>query len=884
MSNQLQHLWQRRSALCLAVGIVALALVTGLNSTRWLGSTFPGFFVLDNTVVASVSLPHWSVANSRHIYQRAVVAVNDMPVTTSAQVYKLVRQLPVGSPVTYSLEKDGQLSQATLLSQRFGAKDYILLFGAYLFTGLVIAGIGIGVWSVTPQAPASRALLSLSLTIGVFFLTANDLYFPHWFFRLHVLAEVFMPASFLHLAVVFPIDRFVRSRSWLLFTPYLVSFLISILYEIFLHQPPAYSALHNFAELYAGLSGLPFLFTIAWDAWTTQSPLVRRRVRVVSLGFFGAFALPAALTIYSGVTGGEVAVNYAVFTMALFPLSLGYAVAKHDLFEIDTMVKRSMYYLALTMVLSASYFIFLMTLNLLLRSSDVARSPLFPLGFTLGAVFLLNPLKDYLQRWIDRVFFRLRYNPEKVLEASSAFLASTLSLQDILTFIWRTISETLGIRHGVIFLRSTDKTHYFAASDHTQSLPTLPTEHALIQELLREGRVLSWHDLTAESLLSFTQQQRASQEAMATLEAQLTVPFNLKGELLGFLVLGGKESGSFYSANDIELLQTLANQSVLSIANAVSYQEIQGLNTELHASLTELEKAYYDLQRSQEHLVRSEKMADLGRLTAGIAHEMNTPLGASLASFKMILDLIGEYKQSINDPDVSVQDHYEIAAEMDKLVYNAQQWTERAVAYIRSLKLQTRELRQGEEREFSVLQTIEDTKLLLSHRLRSSRCTVTASCSAATPTLHGDPSKLGQVLTNLIGNAMDAYKDSQLENREIHVEVSMDGETLALQVRDYGCGISPENLVHIFDDLFTTKPLGEGTGLGLPISRDIVTKFFKGTIHVESIVGQGTTFTVSFPRFNQDAEKKETASVLTEEAYEVRVSDLHTQPRDTAVF
>lgn len=859
MKNTLQQFWRRKSALLIVAGIIALAAITGSTSARWIGKTFPGFFVLENSVVASVSLPHWSVVAQRHIYQHAVIAINDQPVTTAAEIYQAVQHLPPGSAITYTLLKDGAAARVTLHSQTFILKDYVLLFGAYLFTGLVVAGIGAGVWFLKPGVPASRALLSLGLTIGLFFLTANDLYFPHRFFRLHILSEAFMPAAFVHLAVVFPTDRFLRSRSFLLFTPYGLSFLLSVFYEAFLYQPAAYSTLHSLCELYAGLSGVPFLIGIVWDSLTTTSPLVRRRIRIVALGFFGAFALPAGLTVFSGLTGGEISVNYSVFTMSLFPLSLGYAIAKHDLFEIDIMVKRGVYYLSLTAVLSLSYFALLAVLNLLLHSSEVAQSRLFPLLFTLGAVSFLNPLKDYLQQWIDRVFFRLRYDPEKVLEATSTFLASTLALDDILTFVWNTIRETLGVQRGGVFLRAINKSHYFPTPASMPVARMLSVEHPLIQEMIQRRRIFSWYDLTSEPFSTPSHSQRECQATMSAMGAQLIVPLHLKGELFGFIVLGAKESGVFFTANDTDLLHTLANQSTLSIANALAYQEIQGLNTELQNSVNRLEQAYRDLQRSQEHLVRSEKMADLGRLTAGIAHEMNTPLGASLASYKIMLDLIDEYKKSIGDPEVSVTDHHEIAAEMGKLIHDTQQWTERAVAYIRSLKLQTREVKQGEEREFSILQSIEDTKLLLSHRLRNSQCTVTVACSATAPTLRGDPSKFGQVLTNLIGNAMDAYKDTGKNGGEIRVTVTENAEDVELRVCDYGCGIPQENLEKIFDDLFTTKPLGEGTGLGLPISRDIVTKFFHGTIRVESVVGQGTTFILSFPRSPKTTKDWETA-------------------------
>jgi len=487
--------------------------------------------------------------------------------------------------------------------------------------------------------------------------------------------------------------------------------------------------------------------------------------------------------------------------------------------------------------------------------SQEIRVPLFPLLFACGtAAIFFHPLKNSLWRRITRVLFPTPYDPEKILEETSSFLTSTLARDDILTYIWNTISHTLGIAIGAIFLRTTEKKHYLVAFSSAPLPPLLFVAPSLIQEIRRQGRIFSVSDLTKALASPNVHERQKNQATMNAIGARLLVPLILKGEVLGFITLGPKEDGTSFSNVDIDLLHSIANQSALSIANALSYQEIHDLNAELQDSLIQLEKAYSDLQLSQEHLARSERLADLGRLTAGIAHEMNTPLGASLASCKVMLDLIVEYKKSIDDPEVSAADHHEIAAEMENLVHNTQRWTEQTVAYIHSLKLQTRNLRQSQETDFSILQSIEDTKLILSHRLRSSHCTVTVTCTAAIPVLHGDPGKFEQVLTNLIENAIDAYQDAVTPGGDVHVAVTENSEGIEVRVRDQACGIPQEQLEKIFDDLFTTKPLGEGTGLGLPIARDIVTKFFQGTIQVESTLGQGTTFILRFPHRHEKAE------------------------------
>jgi signal transduction histidine kinase len=854
MNTSRQRPARQWCAIALALGFLGLTLVCCITSARWIGAPFPGFFVMANRVIPSVRLPHWPAVRSGSFYQHAVVAVNGQSVATAEELYALVRGAPPGTAFTYTLQKDGALSRITLPSLTFTLKDYLLIFVAYLFNGLAIALIGIGVWFLKPAIPASRALLLVGLAVGLFALTGADLYFTQWFFRVYAFSEAFLPASLVYLTLTFPVDYLHRCRPFLLALPSVLALILAVAFEAWLYQPAAFSFIHSLCEGYTGTAGLVFLGKVLWDYHTTDSYLIRQKIRVVCLGFLSGYAFPAALMLCSVVTGGRVPINYMAFSGLLFPLCLGYAIVKHDLFELDTLLKRGVYYLTLTATLALVYLALLAFLNLTLRSTDLARAPLFPLLFTLAAVLLLNPLKDHLQRGIDRVFFRLCYDAKKVLGMTGAALASTLQLDEILGLIWRTVGATLGVRQGIILLLAPDKKHYVAAYPRAGQAYHLPIEHALIQEVQKRG-VVSWYDLTSGGFFP-----------LEPLGPQLLIPLVFKQDLIGLMVLGNKESGTFFSADDWHFLSALANQSALSIANALSYQEIQELNAglekkvaertrelahtnmELHASLKQLEQAYRDLQRSQEHLVQAEKMAALGRLTAGIAHEMNTPLGASLTSLKLLHELVTEYQTSSNDPGVTPQDHQDIATEMGKLVHATRQWVEKAATHIRSLRLHTHNLQREEERDFSVLQTIEDVRLLLSHRLRLSQCTLSISGASPAPILHGDPGKLGQVLTNLIVNAIDAYQDAGKAGGEIRIEVQEDGSFLDIRVRDQGCGIPAANLARIFEAFFSTKPLGVGTGLGLCIVRDIVTNVFRGTMSVESVLGQGSVFLVRLPR------------------------------------
>ena len=856
--------WHKLRTTTLALFALALASVCTINSTHWIGSTFPGFFVMSNRVIASVTLPHWPSADSE-IFQHEVVAIDGHPIATPQALYKRIAESPAGTRFVYTLLKDGKRSFYTAASMKFTSRDYLLIFVPYLISGLGLALIGIVVWYSKPEAPASLALLIGGLSGGLFAVTATDLYSPYWFFRLHVLGEAFFPASLLmNLAIVFPVDRFRRHRRLLLSIPYVAATALGIAYEIFLYRPRAYSLIHDLCMDFTGLGGATLLMAVGWDFFTSDSQLVRQRIRVLLLGLVGGFAFPGILMFYSGITGGEVPVNYAGFTVILFPLSIGYAIVQHDLFEIDALLKRSAYYMTISVTLAMGYLGFRAAADWALHSSAIARSTYFPLLFTLIVIVFLNPIKDAVQQTVDRIFFRLKYNPKKMLEFTSAVLASTLRLEDIVSFIWETIRSTMGIEAGGIFVRSAPARAYERIFPLAND-GLLLDEHLLLAGLTDTGgRILSRPDLDENPRAGQNREMR--RRAFDSVSAEILIPVALKRDLIGFIAIGKKESGGFFSADDVDFLKALANQSALSIANALAYREIQSLNAaleqrveqrtaelsrsnhELHSSVLRLEQAYADLQRSKQDLSRAEKMATLGRLAAGVAHEMNTPLGASMTSLKLLQNLVSEYESSVGDPTVSTTDHREIAFEMSTLVGSTRDWLRKAAAHIGSLKLHTRALQNMDVRSFSVLQIVEDVGLLLSHRLRLSQSRLVVECSSENPQLHGDPGKLGQVLTNLLSNAIDANREAARPNAEIRIAVQEDGDTLTIRVEDQGPGIPREDLPRIFDEFFSTKPFGEGTGLGLSIARDITSNFFNGMIAVESTFGKSSTFIVRIPR------------------------------------
>jgi PAS domain S-box-containing protein len=319
--------------------------------------------------------------------------------------------------------------------------------------------------------------------------------------------------------------------------------------------------------------------------------------------------------------------------------------------------------------------------------------------------------------------------------------------------------------------------------------------------------------------------------------SEAVLPMLVGEDTIGVLDVQSDRAEDF-PEDAVTILKTMAYQIAIAVQNA-----------RLHAAekerSRELGEAYKALQENQARTLIAEKMSSLGRLTAGIAHEMNTLLAALRASLMEIGRLADEYQSSIGDARVTAEDHGEIAADMKASIKLANTAAERAVSFVRGIKTQTRNMGRVDRERFDPVPVIEEALLLLSHALRRANCDISFEPPVAQAELVGSPGRLAQVVTNLVTNAIDASVGKG--RGKIALGLTSTGGCLELRVSDRGMGIPRERLSGIFEPLFTTKPVGQGTGLGLAIVHDIVAGEFGGTIDVESELGSGSAFILRFP-------------------------------------
>jgi signal transduction histidine kinase len=842
----------------IATGVLSgvLFAVVSLNSAPWVGKTFPGFFVMANRVIPSIALPDWFASSPSGLFQHEVAAVDGAPVSSAAEVYARVGAPPPGRPIRYTLRgADGVVSTEELPSRSFSGLDYVLVFGSYLVCGAAFIIAGLLVFLLKPHGAASAGLLSAGLAIGVFALTAADLYGPHWFFRLHVLAECFASAGLMHLALVFPTDRIRAHRVAALAAVYVPFAILAAVYEVVLLQPSAYSTVHLLASVGHGIAGFAIILAVTYDLLTTRSALVRRRIGVVTLGTLVGFGVPTFVMAGSGLLGGSVAVNWAGLTAFVFPLSLGYAIVKQDLFEIDVMLRRALTYVVVVVTVTTAYLAALLFIGVLVPAGELVRqSPGTHAVLNLGLLFMIAPTRQWARDGVDRVFFRKGYDAELALSDLSRVLASARTVEGVIDDALRIVGETVCTAASAVWFRRFDG-HFCLASGAGPSEFELPSDLAVRVE---RGEVLAryeWDDGSG----------RPIPPSWRSLDAEILIPLRDGDILIALLVLGPKGSGHAYSIHDVAFLRTLANQLVLAMSNALAFDQLEKLNAgleqqvrertaalessngELNRSLADLREAYRQLEQSQASLMRADRLATLGRLTAGIAHEINTPLGAVLNALNVVAGLGREYADSVGDPDVLPEDHREIAAEIIATAETAGAWAAKAAAFISRVKIHGREPGPAVAEPFAVRAVFEETCALLAHRLRAAVCRVDFAEEPRDVHLVGKPERLGQVLVNLVTNAIDAYEEAGAMDGRVEVRACRTEEGVTLTVRDWAGGIPSEALPRIFEELFTTKEPGRGTGLGLWIARNLVEETFGGTLAVAVTSGVGSCFTATFP-------------------------------------
>jgi two-component system NtrC family sensor kinase len=300
--------------------------------------------------------------------------------------------------------------------------------------------------------------------------------------------------------------------------------------------------------------------------------------------------------------------------------------------------------------------------------------------------------------------------------------------------------------------------------------------------------------------------------------------------------------------------------------------DLERSNAELRQSKAELEHRKSELERLQAQIVHTEKMASLGQLAAGVAHELNNPAGFIYGNMEILKDctpglerLLKFYETVSLSTEESAQvcvikeeiDYEHTLEDLRSIIADCRHGAERIRDVVQNLRTFSR-LDEAEFKKVDIHESLDSTLRLLSRYYTSGHIKLYREYGELPP-VDCYAGQLNQVWMNLLVNAAQAVKDAG----EVRIRTKYEGQKVVVKISDTGCGIPPEYLKRIFDPFFTTKPVGEGTGLGLSVTYSIIERH-KGAVRVESHLDKGTTFTVSIPVDAMPAEGKPDNSPSTE--------------------
>jgi GAF domain-containing protein len=431
---------------------------------------------------------------------------------------------------------------------------------------------------------------------------------------------------------------------------------------------------------------------------------------------------------------------------------------------------------------------------------------------------------------------------------------STFDLQTVLNTLTESAVRLCAADRAVIFQRDGDLYRLGAnygfsseAGQYAAEHPLRPGRGSVIGRVALEGRAIHIPDVLADSEYTLTDYQRTFGYRTA-----LGVPLLREGETIGTLTLTRDEVNPF-TEKQIELATTFADQAVIAIENVRLFEEVQARTRELGKSLEEL-------RTTQDRLVQTQKLALLGQLTAGIAHEIKNPLNFVNNFSGVSAEMIDELREALVDVNLSEKKRSDITELMDTLRSNFDkvvQHGKRADAIVKNMLQHSRE-GSGEHRVIDVNTLVEESLNLAWHGARAETQGFEIKLQQSfDPSAGGAdvfPQDIRRALLNVISNGFHAASKRRAETDGGDYEPMLTastknlGDRVEIRIRDNGTGIAPDVKEKMFNPFFTTKPTGEGTGLGLSISHDIVVKQHGGSIEVETQPGEFTEIRVILPR------------------------------------
>ena len=706
----------------------------------------------------------------------------------------------------------------------------ILNFQNILLLLSFLLNVGLGSLVYLKATPYRRVSVSFSIfawacaiwiySILMIYLYRDSTWRLFWV-RMSFIGPSIIPAAFFYFSLIFPKEK--RFISWT------ATFLISILSSVFVSLSftklmvhsvrwdilsANYGLAHKYFSIYFLVFMLGGIFFLI-KSFKNSIGLERIQIKYCFLGIFLTFIPSISLNLILPSLGTSRYSHLGPSSTLILISFFTYAILKHRLMDINIVLKKGTTYVLLMLLLFIpSILLIILSQKVFFKEINYLFSAII-LSLLLLVAFFFHQIKPGTEKAVEYFLFKNKYDYRETLGKFSKAMVSILDLKSLSKRIIETIAQTMGVEKASLFLLNEEKGEYALQESRNIKIasptPLLPKGDPLPRYLQKIGEIIIREELIKGVNIP---ELKNVIDQMSLLEAEVSIPFISKGRLIGMINLSHKFNKDIYSHEDIELLNTLANQTSIAIENA---------------------RLYEDLKQSKSYIRRADRLASLGILTAGLAHEIRNPLVA----IKTFTQLLPERLE-----DEEFRNHFlNIASsEVDRISALIGELLEFAKPSDPKL-------------EFEDINSILDGMILLVYtEAKKKQSNIVKTYESNLPLVNVDREQIKQVFLNILLNSIEATP----ERGEITVKtrsfVKPGGEHyIQIEFTDTGHGIPAEHLEDIFTPFFTTKQ--KGSGLGLSISHQII-QDHRGYIDVESQLNKGTSFFINLPLNQEHSERR----------------------------
>jgi sigma-B regulation protein RsbU (phosphoserine phosphatase) len=566
--------------------MIAMSVLSFVCALGWINRPFAGFLIYDFPRVGSFGNQDWAGYAAGLKFMDRIISVDGRALEYGRQLVAWIGAKQAGTPVHYLVESRGAIREVVLPVGLFSVTDYLIVFLVPFIFGVAVYALGCIVYVLKPNTHISWIFLVMCFALGTYVATGFEIQSSYHLVYIHYLIIPLVPAAIFHLFSVYPgRKKFIVRHPFLEYAVHVPVAAISLSYLLFLIASNTGIALPKVLQplvitpvnrLFFNVCAAGIVILMVHSVVKASEPLARSRARMILFGFSLAFV--PTVTIMAVVMFMKVTFpwNLMVFPGFFFPASIAYSIVKHNMFEADVIIKRTVGYAIVTLIVVSVYVGVSLALNLVAGRFQLAQSSAFPILFTFGIILIFNPMRDRVQTMVDRVFFRKEYDYGEIIDRIGGAITSLLDLKEILNHLVQTFVNDMFISTGAIMLLDSAGGQYrvhLAAGEHEGDVEktVFSREDPLMQILEGEKRELTRYDVLEDP--KYKEVCEACTIGFDTARASLMVPMVFQDQVIGLMGLGDKKSGKVFNREDVDLLHTLANQGAVAIENARLFQE-----------------------------------------------------------------------------------------------------------------------------------------------------------------------------------------------------------------------------------------------------------------------------------------------------------------------